>query len=284
MPGRRPKITLDYFPLYCNLGDKFEYLEAQCGLIGFAIVIKLFQKIYGERGYYCEFNERKAALLASRYKTGKNAVMKAVEVSVCEGIFDEGMYEKYGILTSERIQLNYLAGTSRRTDCEILPEYSLVNCAQNSKDANINVNFAYINEENTDTNEQKKEEGKDKDKSLSFSLSASAYDAVLDVVADADGTLSLDGLSISPTELESLESLLSKEDLRHYVAVIKDSEKRGHRYTKKSHYQAIIDMAKVDGKLGSVRGGVRRSVKYGAFNAEDAFRAAMARSYGEENC
>ena len=41
------KSGIDYFPLDVTLNDKFELIEAEFGLIGFAVVIKLLQKIYG---------------------------------------------------------------------------------------------------------------------------------------------------------------------------------------------------------------------------------------------
>ena len=280
MPGRHPKIALDYFPLYCNLGDKFEYLEAQCGLIGFAIVIKLFQKIYGERGYYCEFNEKKAVLLASKIKTGKDTVIKAVNVSVSEGIFNEELYKKYGILTSERIQMNYIEGTKRRTEIEILPEYALVDCAQNFKNANINSNSAYTNEEKGHGNEQKKEEVKVKDKILSSNERA---DVRVENTERLYHKLKRDypNVCINENELDKLLTLLDEELIRHYYSVVEDNESRGHCYTKKSHSGAIIDMAKADGKLGNVKSGKRRTVKYGAFNAEDALAEALRRTYGD---
>lgn len=280
MPGRHPKTNLDYFPLYCSLGDKFKFLEAQCGLIGFAIVIKLFQKIYGERGYYCEFNERKAMLLAPEWKTGKDTVIKVVNVSVSEGIFSEEMYKKYGILTSERIQLNYLEGTSRRIGCEILPEYALVDCAQILKNVDINSNYANENEENANNNQQKKEEERKvikKESSFSFSLSEKNDSS------SSDTELPLDKVKISPAELESLKSLLSSDDLKYYLSVIADNESRGHSYTKRSHYEAVIDMAKADGKIKvpkKAKERPQRKTKYAGFNAEDALMRAMERSYG----
>lgn len=53
----RPKKTgLDYFPLDVYLDDKFKFVEIKFKLEGFAIVIKLLQKIYAN-GYYIEWGE-----------------------------------------------------------------------------------------------------------------------------------------------------------------------------------------------------------------------------------
>ena len=272
--GRHPKDNLDYFPLYCNMGDKVKYLEARCGLIGFAILIKLLQKIYGERGYYCEFNEKKAFLLADELKTGERKIIQTVEVSVSEGIFEEEMYRKYGILTSARIQENFLDATSRRVDAKILPEYALVNCAQISNNVDNNGISVSRNEDFDSRNEQKKEEVKFKDKFLSFSSHNARLRELLD-----DGALIL-----SEEEKGKLKNELSDDDIIHYCEVIIDSEKRGHRYTKRSHFSAIMDMAKKDGKAaGRKQKSKEREIpKYGNFNIDEVFEAALARSYAED--
>ena len=41
------KSGLEYFPLDCNMDDKLELIEAEFGITGFGVVVKLFQKIYG---------------------------------------------------------------------------------------------------------------------------------------------------------------------------------------------------------------------------------------------
>lgn len=57
---------VNFFPLYCVLDEKFELLEAEYGLKGFAIVVKLFQRIYKEHGYYCEWNEDISLMFAKQ--------------------------------------------------------------------------------------------------------------------------------------------------------------------------------------------------------------------------
>ena len=271
MAGRLPKVKLDYFPLYCNMGDKVKYLEARCGLIGFAILIKLLQKIYGERGYYCEFNEKKAFLLADELKTGERKIIQTVEVSVSEGIFEEEMYRKYGILTSARIQENFLDATSRRVDAKILPEYALVNCAQILEDECKNAIYDNKNEENALTNEQREKEVKDKDK-FHFSSFVTGGDILKD-----------ERLKLSDGEIASIRKNISAEDLRHYCEVVISSEAKGHSYTKKTHFEAIMEMAKKDGKLinctPSAKGTPRAVPKYGNFDINEAFAAALERSY-----
>ena len=54
--ARPLKDGVTYFPLDVVLDEKFELIEAEFGIKGFAVVVKLYQKIYGQ-GYYCEWTD-----------------------------------------------------------------------------------------------------------------------------------------------------------------------------------------------------------------------------------
>ena len=150
------KIKLDWFKLDCQLDDKMELIESEFGLIGFAVVVRLFQKIYGGEGYYCEWNEDVALVFAKRNSVGASAVSEIVSAAVKRGIFDEGMLAKFGILTSHGIQQRYFECVSRRKAEKIKPEYLLLNCAQISKDVDISSKNVYISEKNADIFSQKR--------------------------------------------------------------------------------------------------------------------------------
>lgn len=60
------------------------------------------------------------------------------------------------------------------------------------------------------------------------------------------GTLGQGVVMLSPEQFDSLCEELSVDELNHYMDVIASSEQRGHHYTKRTHYQAILDMAKKD--------------------------------------
>ena len=42
--GRKIKEGLDYFELDCRLNQKFKLIEAEFGLKGFALIVKLWQQ------------------------------------------------------------------------------------------------------------------------------------------------------------------------------------------------------------------------------------------------
>lgn len=147
---------VDYFPLDVTLNDRFELIEAEFGLTGFAVVVKLFQKIYGGQGYYCEWNDEVALLFARKVGLGGNAVSEIVSASVKRGIFDKTLYDKYAILTSEGIQERYFKAVSRRKSVEVEKRYLLCNCIHFLKNVDIIYKNADISAENVYTIEQSK--------------------------------------------------------------------------------------------------------------------------------
>lgn len=154
--ARQVKTGLDYFPLDCVMDDKIALIEAEFGLQGFAVVVKLYQKIYGERGYYCEWTKEVALLFAHNIGLGGNVVSEIVDAAIRRGVFDSNLFKKYGVLTSKGIQQRYIEATSRRKQVEIYREYLLIEVDFFSKNVSIislNVN---INSENVNINSQSK--------------------------------------------------------------------------------------------------------------------------------
>lgn len=159
----RPKQGLDYFEMDCHV----QLIEAEFGLKGFAIVVKLFQHIYSGYGYYCEWTPEISVLWADRlgcshggepakgrkgnvvkaFEKGsltgfpKNLINEVVEASIRRGIFSSTLFQKYHILTSEEIQMRYLDAVSNFGKVELKKEYLLVNCAQNFENLVIDGNL-----------------------------------------------------------------------------------------------------------------------------------------------
>lgn len=152
------KSGIEYFPLDCQLDDKLDLIEAEFGLTGFAVVVKLWQKIYAGQGYYCEWTKEVALLFGKKIGLGGNAVSEIVEASIRRGIFDEKIFEKYSILTSKGIQERYLEAVSRRKKVEVKKEYLLINCVQNYKNVDISSENVYKNQKNAYISEQSKVE------------------------------------------------------------------------------------------------------------------------------
>lgn len=158
---------INYFPLNVHLDDKFELIEAEFGLKGFAIVVKLFQKIYGQQGYYCEWSEDVALLFGKNVGLGGDAVSEIARAAIKRGIFDSELYDKYQILTSRGIQERYFEAVSRRKEVEVRKEYLLIKVDQIYKNVRILNENVNISSKNVNISEQKKvEESKVKEKKV----------------------------------------------------------------------------------------------------------------------
>ena len=55
---------------------------------------------------------------------------------------------------------------------------------------------------------------------------------------------------LSDEQMSDLLDKMSIEEFDYYVGVVADNELKGHHYKKKTHYQAILDMAIRDRKVG----------------------------------
>ena len=146
--ARPRKVGLDYFPFECQSDERIRLIQAEYGLKGFAIVVKLLQKIYGEYGYYCEWDEERSLLFASENGSSsddRNLIEQVLMACIRRFIFSKDMYDKYRILTSSEIQENYLLGASRREYVELKKEYLLIKGTQKYKNVYINSINVYGN-------------------------------------------------------------------------------------------------------------------------------------------
>lgn len=106
--------------------DPLQLIEAEFGITGFAVIIKIYQKIFREQGYFCNWSEEVVLLFARKAGVGGNIVSEITKVALKRGIFDKQLYEKYTILTSVWVQKKYFAVAGRRTTLVIEPKYLLV--------------------------------------------------------------------------------------------------------------------------------------------------------------
>lgn len=150
------KCGIDFFPLDTYLDEKFDLIEAEFGLTGFGVVVKLLQKIYGQQGYYVEFTREVAFLFAKSIGLGGNVVLEIVKAAINRGIFDRTLYEKYQILTSEGIQKRYFSIVSRRKNVTVRGDYLLLNVCNFAQNVNISSENVCRNGENVDISQQSK--------------------------------------------------------------------------------------------------------------------------------
>lgn len=161
------KEGIDSFLLDCRTNDNISEIEAEFGVKGFAVVLRLWQKIYFEKGYYCEWIGRSPLLFLANWFGGNsgvtiNLINEIVNRCLENGIFNKQMYEKYSILTSARIQKQYFDVVKRREKIDVFREYLLVSVDKIKGIAYINENSVCKNKENeceTSTSKVKESKG-----------------------------------------------------------------------------------------------------------------------------
>lgn len=117
---------IKYVQLDCHFNDdKFDFIEGKFGLKGFAIVVKLFQRIYGGQGYYCEWSDRISVVFARKIGADAQLVRDVVSAAIDEGFFDKTIYENYSVLTSHGIQKRFYEVAKRRAVIFERPEIVL---------------------------------------------------------------------------------------------------------------------------------------------------------------
>lgn len=160
---RPNKPGLEYFPLDCSMDDKSDLIEARYGLEGFAILIKLFQKIYSE-GYFYKFGEEEALLFCKKINADFSLVNNIVNDSLRWNLFNKVLYKQYGVLTSSGIQKRYVSATSKRKDVLMFEHLLLIEIEKKQKHIQIvKVDIAGLMEEETLKKEEETPQSKVKE-------------------------------------------------------------------------------------------------------------------------
>lgn len=149
--ARPQKEGLEYFPLDVDMDqdDKVALIEAQHGLVGFGVVIKLLMKIY-KHGYFYEWTEKQQLLFSKRVNVDINSINVIINDCVKWELFDKNAFETYNVLTSKGIQRRYIDAVGRRQKVKIYKEYLLldnetINAYKNLVIVDINPNNEEVN-------------------------------------------------------------------------------------------------------------------------------------------
>lgn len=139
--ARRFKKRIDYagwnVDIFSNDTKIDRLLDAQ-GWKGFGVYFYLCQMAFGGEGYYYPWCYDLCATTARKMGGGMGAETVAESVKTCLqiGLFDKGLFEEWGILTSRGIQNSYLVvlHNKNRSGTELIREYWLLDIADFEKD------------------------------------------------------------------------------------------------------------------------------------------------------
>lgn len=169
--ARQIKAGLDYFSHDVDImqDKKVRLIKAKHGLIGYAIYLRLLEELYRDNGYYLKIDEDFNILFCGDNNIEFDVYINILNDCINKNLFYEKMYKKHNILTSERIQRNYVSGTERRKEVNFVKEYLLINPLETYSDkVNVNINKLNvdINSLNVDIGTQRKVKESKENKSI----------------------------------------------------------------------------------------------------------------------
>ena len=138
--GRPTKQGIDYFPLDVGFFTdlKIRKISRACGSQSSSILICLLCNIYRNNGYYIVWDKDMPFVIADEVGVSEGAVNEVVIKAVQVGFFNEELFNKFNILTSNGIQKRYILATYQRKERSLNEEYMVfhtnnpVSCANNS--------------------------------------------------------------------------------------------------------------------------------------------------------
>lgn len=199
--ARPLKSGLDYFPLDVDIFQdiKVRKIAKTYGSDSYSILIGLLCQIYRDKGYYITWDDDLAFCVADTLGINEDTVTQVIKKAVEVGFFDEKMYVRHRILTSEAIQARYIAATQKRKEV-VLNDIYLVSSVNNPVNDSRNTQ--------SKVKETKVNKSKVKDTKTSGCLTASV---------EVDNT----NYVVSEVLLETMNTLLNDSDYADSMIVNK---------------------------------------------------------------
>lgn len=126
------KIGLPYFSHDTDMYEdpKVKFIKAKYKLLGYGFYNRLLEIVYKEKGYYAEFSNKQIVLFSDETGLTTDQCKEMLNDCLEEDLFDKSLYDKYQIITSKRIQRNYLKGCEKRKSIQLNENYLLINPAE----------------------------------------------------------------------------------------------------------------------------------------------------------
>jgi len=139
--ARPLKQGVDYFPLDVHIDNKLKFIKIKYGVEGYGVMICLLQHIYS-LSYWCSCTDDDVLLLSDELKVNYELLFGVITEGLKRDFFNQKLYEKYQILTSNGIQKRYQEIVKRRKEVEIVEEYLVID---NNFGVNVNINRVNAN-------------------------------------------------------------------------------------------------------------------------------------------
>lgn len=131
MAGRPPKKGIDYAGWSVSIFDndtKIDKLLDAHGWDGFGIYFYLCQRAYGGEGYFYQWGYDDCASTSRKMGggIGSGTVRETVGYCLQIGLFDKGLFDRWGVLTSRGIQRRYWEVVKARDVRTVISDYWLL--------------------------------------------------------------------------------------------------------------------------------------------------------------
>lgn len=131
--ARPEKIGLDYYPMDVGFlrNKKVRLLRAEFGASSVLFVLYVLGKAYEEEGYFLKWDKDEALTASVELQKSPAYIGEVLQGCLSRSLFDERVFQMFGVLTSPGIQRRYIRGCENRDAIRIIKEYWLLD--NNSK-------------------------------------------------------------------------------------------------------------------------------------------------------
>lgn len=127
--AKRSENGIEYFPINADIvsNPKIKLVVAEFGVKSWAVLLPLYCKIYREKGYWIDWFDEDSKLLFAQdeCKVEKQFVNEFVTGCIRRSLFNKRVFEMFGVLTSDRIQENYLEAKKRNKEISFISEFAV---------------------------------------------------------------------------------------------------------------------------------------------------------------
>lgn len=174
------KQGLDYFPLDVNCDDTLKMIEAKLGLTSFAVIVRLWQIIY-DNGYFIKWTERELLLYKNRINADINLINDVINESIKWGLFDEGVYKKFNVLTSRGIQKRFVEAIKRRKEITVELAYWLIEVPAENDGFKVNYSSNEVNDDSNSKKDDSSTQSKERVKEIEIESNITPYAKIVDL-------------------------------------------------------------------------------------------------------
>ncbi len=233
----KPKQGIEYAGWSVTMfdsDDKIDLLLDACGWDGFGIYFYLCTRAFGGDGYYYKWGFASCASTARRMGggIGSNTVKETVGHCLRIGLFDKGLFDRWGILTSRGIQRSYWRVLAGRRSKVVYREYWLLadDECQGLIKINLESNHGLANDHLQPANDDVQAANEGKNSTVQNSTVQSFKNNPAEPVLSPTEDLYRDKIGTVTDKIrEGLAELVSEDGETEVMSAIKIAAERGAR-------------------------------------------------------